>query len=98
MLNRLQIYNTDIKEENFLMGRLVDLSATYMLLDLMRLQSYDINDQCCHLKGAILRHHGIFLNISLPSSELVKQEWEIFLEKFMKDPSMLSRAADQHRA
>jgi hypothetical protein len=98
MLNRLQIYDTDIKEENFLMGRLVDLSATYVLSDLMRPQSYDIDDQCRHLKGAILRHHGIFSNMSLPSSELVEREWEIFLEKFMKDPGMLSRAADQHRA
>jgi hypothetical protein len=36
--------------------------------------------------------------MSLPSSELVEQEWEIFLEKFVKDPGILSRAADQHRA
>lgn len=98
ILDRLQIYDTDIKEENFLMGRLVDLSATYVLSDLMRPQSYDIDDQCRHLKGAILRRHGIFSNMSLPSSELVEQEWEIFLEKFLKDPGMLSRAAVQHRA
>jgi hypothetical protein len=56
------------------MGRLVDLSATYVLLDLMRLQSYDIDDQCRYLKGAILRYHKIFSNISLPLSELVERE------------------------
>jgi hypothetical protein len=31
MLDRLQIYDTDIKEENFLGGLLVDLSATHVL-------------------------------------------------------------------
>jgi hypothetical protein len=98
ILNRLQIYDTDIRQENFLAGRLADLSATYVLSDLMHLQSYDINDQCRQLKGAILRHHGIFANMGLPSSELVEQEWELFLEKFVKDPGMLSRAAEQHRA
>lgn len=49
-------------------------------------------------EGAILRRHGIFSHMSLPSSEIVEQEWEMFLEKFVKDPGMLSRAADQHRA
>ena len=58
----------------------------------MRPQSYDIDDQCRRLKGAILRRHGTFSNMSLPSSELVEQQWEIFLEKFVKDPGMLSRA------
>jgi hypothetical protein len=69
-----------------------------MLSDLMRSQSCDIDGQCRQLNGAILCHHGIFSNMSLPSSELIEQEWEIFLEKFVEDPGILSRAADQHRA
>ena len=96
ILSRLQIYDTDIKEENFLAGRLVDLSATYVLPDLMRPQSYDINDQCLRLKLAILRYHGVFSNTRPPSGESVEQEWETLLEKFIKDPGLLSCAADQH--
>ena len=98
MLNRLQIYDTDIKEENFLAGRLVDLSATYVLPDLMRPQSYDIDDQCRRLKVVILRHHGIFSTTGVPPSEVIEQEWEILLEKYLRDPSLLSRAAEQHHA
>jgi hypothetical protein len=98
MLNRLQVYDTDIKEDNFLAGRLADLSGTYVLSDLMRPQSYDIDGQCRRLKVVILRHHGIFSTTGIPSSELIEQEWEILLEKFMRDPGLLSRAADQHHA
>jgi hypothetical protein len=87
MLNRLQIYDTNIKEDNFSAGRHVDLSATCVLSGLMRSQSYDIDDQRRRLKVVILRHQGIISTTGVPSSELIEQEWEILLEKFLRDPT-----------
>jgi hypothetical protein len=74
MLDRLGIYDTDIREENFLAGRLVDLSATYVLSYLMRPQSYDISGQCCRLKIVILRRHGLFSTPRSPTCEIIEQE------------------------
>ena len=97
MLDRLQIYDTDIKEENFLGGLLVDLSATHVLSDLMRPESFNIRNQRPILKEVILRHHGIFSDIIQPPTTHVDQEWAKFLQTFRTNPSLLSCAAYKHR-
>lgn len=56
VLKSLEISDSDIKEENFLAGRLADLSATYVLSDLMHSQFYNLDSQCHMLKMVILRH------------------------------------------
>jgi hypothetical protein len=74
-----------------------DLSATYMLLDLMRLESFNIRNQRPILKEVILRHHGIFSDIIQPPTTHVDQEWAKFLQTFRTNPSLLPRAAHKHR-
>ncbi|OBT82459.1 hypothetical protein VE02_08791 [Pseudogymnoascus sp. 03VT05] len=56
IIDRLKIYNTDIRAENFLSGRLADLSASYVLTEITRSDIYNIQDQRPRLKQAILRH------------------------------------------
>jgi hypothetical protein len=66
MLDQLQIYNTDIKEENFLGGLLVDLLATHVLSDLICPESFNIRNQRPILKEVILCYYKIFSNIIQP--------------------------------
>lgn len=62
----------------------------------MRLEFYGLESQYPILKVAIFRHHGVFPDVGQPPNEQTEREWDNLLEKFRKDPSLLSNAAHEH--
>jgi len=76
ILDRLGIYDTDIRAENFLAGRLADLSACYVLTEINRPDIYDIRDQRPQVKEVVLRHLGLLSTVWREPPEVVEHAWD----------------------
>lgn len=75
ILDRLGIYDTDIRAENFLSGRLADLSACYVLTEITRSDIYNIQDQRPRLKQAVLRHLELISSVKSEPLKVVEDAW-----------------------
>ncbi|KFZ04712.1 hypothetical protein V501_09049 [Pseudogymnoascus sp. VKM F-4519 (FW-2642)] len=75
ILDRLQIYDTDIRAENFLSGRLADLSACYVLPEITRSDIYNIQDQRPRLKQTVLRHLELLSSVKNEPLKVIEDAW-----------------------
>ncbi|OBT73495.1 hypothetical protein VF21_07243 [Pseudogymnoascus sp. 05NY08] len=75
ILDRLEIYDIDIRAENFLSGRLADLSACYILPGIVCSDMNNIQDQRPRLKQAVLRHLGLLSSVKIEPPEIVEDAW-----------------------
>ncbi|KFY93216.1 hypothetical protein V500_03829 [Pseudogymnoascus sp. VKM F-4518 (FW-2643)] len=75
MLDRLKIYDTDIRAENFLAGKLADLSASYVLTEITRSDIYNIQDQRPRLKQAVLRYLGLISSVKIEPPKVAEDAW-----------------------
>jgi hypothetical protein len=87
ILNRLQIYVTDMHLANYSNGILVDLSGAWVLPQVYGLRGHNIEDQFYYLQRAILQHQNKLKVGPPPQPWLVKKEWDQLMEEKKKRSS-----------
>jgi hypothetical protein len=81
ILNRLQIYVTDIHLANYVNGILVGLSAAWVLPQVAGLRGHKVEDQLYYLQRSILQHYNKLKVGPPPQPRLVKKEWDQLMEE-----------------
>ncbi|KFY65649.1 hypothetical protein V496_02418 [Pseudogymnoascus sp. VKM F-4515 (FW-2607)] len=86
-LDRLRIYDTDIRPDNFLAGKLADLSACYVLTEITRPDIYNIQDQCPRLKQAVLRYLELLSSVKTEPLEVIEGAWNLLQKQYEETAS-----------
>lgn len=81
ILNRLQIYVTDIHLANYVNGILVDLSAAWVLPQVDGLRGHNIEYQLYYLQRSVLQHYNKLELGPPPQPRLVKKKWDQLMEE-----------------